>query len=130
MKLRCYVYVLFELRVCFFSDACFFRNRNTRTCKTAKTRGRSFISNEVELASNCSFSFNTFCINNHSTSHPKSVRKLCRIHDRILLSSETASEDLKIVKIAFPSLRDFIFDGEARTFLLTENKSQNVSILY
>ena len=42
-------------------------------------------------------------------SHPESLQKLCRSHERILLSFETASElilgglgDLKIIRIEFP----------------------------
>ena len=96
-NILCYVYVLFELRVCFFSDTCFFQNRNTRIFKTAKAHEVSFsfrhwqFTAEVKVAFKCSFNFNTF-IKNHSKSHPQSVQKLCRIHDWICVSFETASE--------------------------------------
>ena len=52
-----------------------------------------------------------------------------RIHARILLSFETASDlilealgDVEMIKIAFPSRRDFLFGRETHTFLLTYNK--------
>ena len=55
--------------------------------------------------------------------NPKSIPKLYRIHDQILLSSETAFElileglgNLKIIKTIFPSLTDFVFDGQGPTF--------------
>ena len=51
--------------------------------------------------------------------HAASVQTLYRIHDTNLLSFETASElilgglgDLRILKIAFPSQRDFVFGRE------------------
>ena len=86
---------------------------------------------EVKLASKCPFNFNAFCVKIHAKSRRKMVQKLCRILDQTLLSFETASEfilgglgDLKIIIVAFPSLGDFVFGGETRTFLMTQNKSQ------
>ena len=74
---------------------------------------------EVKLASKRSFRFNVFCIKILSKMHPKSVQKLCRIHNWVLLGFETASElilrglgDLKTIKIAFRSLRNFVFSGK------------------
>ena len=71
-----------------------------------------------------------------SKSHPKSLQKLSRIHDRILLSCETASDlileglDLNIIRVALRFLGNFCFGGETRTFVLTLKKQKNVHKLY
>ena len=43
IKIRCYVYVVYELRLFLFSDASFLQNTNVRTLKTLKTQGESFV---------------------------------------------------------------------------------------
>ena len=91
---------------------------------------------EIRLALRYSPNFSPFSSKIHSKSHPKSLQKQCRIPDRILLCFENASElileglgDLKIIKIAFPSLTDLFFGGETRAFLMSHNKSQKRSLI-
>ena len=79
---------------------------------------------ENKLISKCSLDLNAFCIKHRPQSHPKSIQKLCRIPDRILLNFEIASElileglgNVKVIKLAFRSLEYIVLESESSNLL-------------